>query len=34
MEGANPEWNTIKKVVDYLGYEIKFVKRKNNFKKG
>ncbi len=25
---ANPEWNTIKKVLDHLGYEFKLTKRK------
>jgi len=24
--GGNPEWKTIKKVLDHLGYEIKIVK--------
>lgn len=28
MDTANPEWNTIKKVLDYLGYEFKIIKRK------
>jgi len=27
-EGANPEWKTIEKILDYLGYEIKFVKKR------
>lgn len=27
-EGANPEWNTVKKVLDYLGYDFKIIKRK------
>ena len=26
MDSANPKWNTIKKVLDYLGYEIRIVK--------
>ena len=26
--GANPEWNTIKKLLDYLGYDLKLYKRK------
>jgi DNA-binding phage protein len=26
-EGANPEWKTINKVLDYLGYEIRIVKK-------
>ena len=32
MEGANPEWKTIKKVLDYLGYEIRIVKSKKRVK--
>lgn len=28
MDGANPEWNTVKKVLDYLGYDFKIIKRK------
>ena len=28
-EDANPEWKTIKKLLDYLGYEIRLVKKKN-----
>ena len=27
-EDANPRWKTVKKVLDYLGYEIRFVKQK------
>ena len=27
-EGANPRWETIKKVLDYLGYEIRLVEQK------
>ena len=27
-EGANPEWKTIQKILDYLGYEIRIVKSK------
>jgi probable addiction module antidote protein len=27
-DGANPRWETITKVLDYLGYEIRFVKKK------
>lgn len=26
--GANPEWNTIEKILNYLGYDFKIVKRK------
>ena len=25
---ANPEWKRIKQILDYLGYDIEFVKRK------
>ena len=28
MDDANPEWNTVKKVLDYLGYDFKIIKRK------
>jgi DNA-binding phage protein len=28
-DGGNPEWNTIKKIVDHLGYEVKVVKKEN-----
>ena len=27
-DGGNPEWKTIKKVLDHLGYEIRVVKSK------
>jgi len=27
-EDANPRWKTVKKVLDYLGYEIRFVKQR------
>jgi hypothetical protein len=27
-DGGNPEWNTIKKIVDHLGYEVKVVKKR------
>ena len=27
-KGANPRWKTIKKVLDYLGYEVQFVEMK------
>lgn len=27
-DDANPEWKTIKKILDYLGYEIRLVKKK------
>ncbi len=27
-DGANPEWKRIKALLDYLGYDLKFVKRK------
>ena len=26
--GANPEWKRIKQILNYLGYDLKFVKRK------
>lgn len=26
--GANPEWKRIKQILDYLGYDVKFIKRK------
>jgi len=32
-KGANPEWGTIKKVLDYLGYEIKIVKKRSSEKR-
>jgi len=28
MDSANPEWKTIEKVLDCLGYEIKIIKSK------
>lgn len=28
MNGANPEWKTIEKLLDYLGYDFKAVERK------
>jgi DNA-binding phage protein len=27
-DGANPEWKRIKQILDYLGYDLKFIKRK------
>ena len=27
-DGGNPEWKTIKKLLDYLGYDFKLIKRK------
>jgi hypothetical protein len=27
-EDANPRWKTIRRILDYLGYEIRLVKRK------
>ena len=27
-DDANPEWKTIKKLLDYLGYEIRLVKKR------
>lgn len=26
--GANPEWKRVKQILDYLGYDLKFIKRK------
>lgn len=26
--GANPEWNRIKQILDYLGYDLQFIKRR------
>jgi len=26
MNDANPKWNTVKKILDYLGYEIRITK--------
>ena len=34
MENANPKWNTIKKIVDYLGCEIRIFDKARNKKKG
>lgn len=28
LDDANPRWRTIKKVIDYLGYEIRIVEKK------
>ena len=28
MDGVNPEWKTIDKLLDYLGYDFKLVRRK------
>lgn len=28
MNGANPEWKTIEKLLEYLGYDFDLVKRK------
>ena len=27
-DGANPEWKTIEKLLDYLGYDFRLIKRK------
>ena len=27
-DGANPEWKTIRAILDHLGYDVKFIKRK------
>ena len=26
--GGNPEWKRIKQILDYLGYDLKFIKKK------
>jgi DNA-binding phage protein len=31
-KGANPEWNTIEKLMGYLGYEVRIVKSKKRAK--
>jgi DNA-binding phage protein len=28
LKKGNPQWNTIEKILDYLGYEIRIVKSK------
>jgi DNA-binding phage protein len=28
MDGANPEWKTIKKLLDHLGYGFKVIKKR------
>jgi transcriptional regulator with XRE-family HTH domain len=33
-KGANPEWNTIEKLLGYLGYEVRIVKSKKKTKLG
>lgn len=33
LKKGNPEWRTIEKVLDYLGYEIKIVKSKKRVKR-
>ena len=32
MTGGNPEWKTIEKLLDYLGYEVRIVKSKKKTK--
>lgn len=32
MNGANPEWKTIEKLLGYLGYEVRIVKSKKRTK--
>ena len=27
-DGANPEWKRVKQILDYLGYDLKFIKRR------
>ena len=33
LKKGNPEWRTIEKVLDYLGYEIRIVKSKKRVKR-
>jgi len=28
LNEANPKWNTTKKILDYLGYDLKLIKKK------
>ena len=30
MDNANPKWSTIKRILDYLGYEIRIDKARRN----
>jgi DNA-binding phage protein len=32
LKKGNPEWKTIDKILDYLGYQIKFVKKEHETK--
>jgi len=32
LKKGNPEWKTIEKVLDYLGYEIRIVKSRRDLK--
>jgi DNA-binding phage protein len=31
-DGANPEWKRIRQLLDYLGYDVKFINRKEGKK--
>ncbi|MBI5968655.1 MAG: hypothetical protein HY882_12475 [Deltaproteobacteria bacterium] len=31
-DGSNPEWNTIKKVLRYVGYDFRLIKRRKEAK--
>ena len=33
LKKGNPEWRTIEKVLDYLGYEVRIVKSKRKINK-
>ena len=33
LKKGNPEWKTIEKVLDYLEYEVRFVKKKSGMKR-
>ncbi len=30
MNGANPEWKTVEKVLDYLGYDFRLIQRRES----
>jgi DNA-binding phage protein len=32
-DNGNPRWKTVKQFLDYLGYDVKFVKRRHRRKK-
>jgi probable addiction module antidote protein len=33
-DGANPRWETVRKVLEYLGYEIRLVEKKEGKRQG